>query len=106
MHASYDPAVVEELSAYRVLRVGVLGSGVDAPREVERRSPPPDVFVVRSPVAGAAGDPALVVTIRVQALRFTSDGEQVAACGQQTDVTVVDDAVNLIEVTLAPGDCP
>jgi hypothetical protein len=56
-------------------------------------------------VAVSSADSGLVATIRVQALRFTTDGEQIVACALQTDVTVIDDAVNLVEVTMLSGDC-
>jgi hypothetical protein len=105
VHASYDAAIQEDLATYRVLRVNVQGGEVDESREVERRGAPPDVFVVRSPVTVPGADTGLVVTIRVEAVRFTTDGEQIVACAQQIDVTVIDDAVNLVEVTLMPGDC-
>lgn len=106
VHASYDAALLEELGTYRVLRVNVQGGGVDESREVERRGAPPDVFVVRSPLTVSSAEAGLAVTIRVQAMRFTADGEEVAACAEQGDVTVIDDAVNLVEVTLVSGDCP
>lgn len=105
IHAGLDPAVADELADYRVLRVGIQGGGVDELREVERTTPPPDVFVVRSPVSVPSAASELVVTVRIQALRFTAEGEQVEACAQQDDVKVIDDAVNVIEVTLMPGDC-
>jgi len=107
VHASYDPAVgegVTDFAVLRTLRVRLQREEVDVTREVEQRGPPPDVFAVRSPITTlpGAGD----VTLGVRAVRFTGDGEEVVGCIQQTDVVVIDDAVNLVEVTLLPGECP
>lgn len=106
MHASLDASITEELAAYRVYRVGVHVDGVDGDpfREVERTSPPPDVFVVRSPVS-VSSPGETTMTVWVQALRFTEAGTDVVGCALRPDVTVIEDAINLIEVTLMPGDC-
>lgn len=106
VHVTADPAIEEDLREYRVYRVGIQGAGLDVLREVERRGDAPDVFVVRSPVPEGSPEDAPTVTVQVRALRFTTDGsEEIIGCGQDHDRSIVDGAVTIVDVTLAPGDC-
>ena len=108
VHASLEQAVAEQVPDYRVYRVLIQGGAQAESREVEQRGAPPDVFVVRSPVTSPPPtEDAFSISVRVQALRFTlAAGEQIVGCDERGDVVLIDGAVNLLDVALAPGDCP
>lgn len=97
------------LREYRTYRVEV--EGADVFREVDRIGPPPDVFVVRSPVVAASPDDA-TAQVWVRAMDYGVTPPCVMASAD-ADVTVIDGAINHLDMVLLAHhaddlttDCP